>query len=472
MKTKNYLGILLTLLLCTLFMPSLTRAQSQPLQWATVNIPGTNGNVVISPSEVSEIAIGAQVFYALDTGNSKIYRSRNGGLTWENITPYLMQAGALLPATRIAIAPDNANFVAVVTDTGSCVYLSIDGGITWLNANVPAITGTIQTIALSSSYIEDDVSCRDIAIGSAAWGDGLTTGQVWLLKIGVAFPAWQNLGLEIDPNFTGGEVSAITFSPSYADDQTIVVVASTNLDVAAAYQNKTYLCVGQPGTPFWNINPGYPVKITDEGDAAGITQIACNLELPANYSNSASAPGSLRKVFVSFDRQPTLLPLDDVYRVDDTITTRLNVVGGGNIDISSLSLHGSSLLAGSVAKVGLTVPVYLTVRAFDSPPSWQSAIQSPSGPGNAKVSWGTDGETAFCGTGQSPVLVRRWRIRRCGWEGKSRTSHSFWIPVEDSTFGISRTPSAVSSTFTGALSGEYVRGIDSGACQRRCPPYE
>jgi len=403
MKVKLCLSILLISMLGTLFAPSLARAEPIPLQWSKIDVPGINGNVVVNPSEVSEIAIGSGIFYALDTENFKIYRSRNDGVTWEDISKYLMQGGAVLPATKIAIAPDAPGILAVVTNSGTKVFLSIDGGITWVNANVPTVAGTIQAIAISGQYTENDYTCWDVVIGTATWGDGLTMGQVWLLKLGIASPSWQNLGLRVDPNFVGGEVSAIAFSSAYADDQTVVVVASTNLDVAAAYQNGTFLCLGQPGTPFWNARPGYPVQIAAEGDAVGLTQVVSMLALPANYSNAISAPSSARKAFVSFDRQPTLLLVDDVYRIDDTIPVRLNVAGGGNIDISSISLSGSKLLAGLTVNIGLYVPVYLTSNAFDSPPTWQPATQPPSGPGNAKVSWGSGG-IAYCGTGQSPTV--------------------------------------------------------------------
>jgi photosystem II stability/assembly factor-like uncharacterized protein len=39
--------------------------------------------------------------------------------------------------------------VAVVTDGGTGVYLSTDGGMNWVDTGVPTLDGTIQAIAIS-----------------------------------------------------------------------------------------------------------------------------------------------------------------------------------------------------------------------------------------------------------------------------------------------------------------------------------
>ena len=60
--------------------------------------------------------------------------------------------------------------------------------------------------------------------------------------------SWQNQNLTVDPNplHPDGEVSALAYSPNYANDHTLLVVASTNGDVSAGppdYRNKTWLCL-------------------------------------------------------------------------------------------------------------------------------------------------------------------------------------------------------------------------------------
>ena len=72
------------------------------------------------------------------------------------------------------------------------------------------------------------------------------------------------------------------------------------------------------------------------GDATGVS-ISASLALPSNYSSSDE---DLRQLFVSYDRDPDAN--DDVYRLDDTNTYRLNANGGANIDISSIAYYGTT----------------------------------------------------------------------------------------------------------------------------------
>ena len=416
-------GLFIALIFCALLAPASAQAQSQATcRWAEAGKPGAAGNVIVSPSEVSGIAIGkGSVFYAIDSANKKVYRSQNAGIGWEDITSYLNAAAAVLPVTRIAVAPDNAAIVAVVTNAGTKVCLSTNGGFSWIDTSVPSLTGTIQTITISKQYTEAGNTLREIAIGTADWGDAAatTTGQVWVFQFGELFSSWRNQNITVDPSHVGGEISAIAYSPSYQVDRTILVIASTSSsDVAPAYQNKTWLCTGErntsAGTTSWNspTYPGYPVEIgtlasPSAGDAPGVSQIISSLALPSDYDGSQS---SSRKVFSSYDRQPDAMNAnDDVYRLDDTIASRLNANGGAVINIASLAYYGTltsgELLAGDVSPVdSLHAGVQWTVNPFDPSPTWQTATQPPSGPGNAQMGWSSDGTVAYCGTGQNPSV--------------------------------------------------------------------
>jgi len=412
-------GLLIALILCALLVPASAQAQSQAiLRWAEAGKPGTRGNVIARLSEVSEIAIGSGgVFYAIDSANAKVYRSLNAGIAWEDITSRLTIAGAVLPAARIAVAPDNAAIVAAVTNAGTKVCLSTDGGFTWIDTSVPSLAGTIQTIAISKLYTETGNTLREIAIGTADWGDATatTTGQVWVFQFGEFFSSWRNQNIIVDPSHEGGEISAIAYSPNFQLDRTILVIASTASDVVVC-QNQTRLCIGKrstsAGTTSWNTVTGYPVEIgtlasPSAGDAPGVSRIVSSLALPSDYSGNELALE--RKVFASYDREPDApSPNDDVYRLDDTTPSRLNANSGAAINIASLAYHGTvasgELLAGDVSRVPglLTVQVRRTANPFAPSPTWQVASQPPSGPGKAQVSWNSDGTVAYCGTSQSP----------------------------------------------------------------------
>ena len=408
MKRRRAYILLAVLLLSAVFVPYPAQADTAALEWTSVDKPGTSGNIVVTPSEVSEIAIGDDgVLYAIDSENSRAYRYLNAGLSWEDITRWLVDAGAELPASKIAVAPDKPDIVAAVTNNGSEVYLSTDGGVTWTDARVPSLAGTIQAITISNEYTETGDSFREIAIGTAVWDDNATTGQIWVLRLGESWASWQNQNLIIDPSYTGGEVSALAYSPDYQNDKTILAVASTGSDVAPAYQNKTWLCLGErdtsAGTTSWNTLAGYPVEIMSAGDGPGVSLLHSSLALPSDYSSEEALS---RQLFVSCDREPDAD--DNVYWLDDTTLHRMNAGGGSAINISSISYYGTidsgKLLAGDAEPVAgsLTVQVRRTSNPFTASPIWNLATVPPTGPGNAKVSWSPDGEIAYCGTGQSP----------------------------------------------------------------------
>ncbi|MCK4723597.1 MAG: PQQ-like beta-propeller repeat protein, partial [Dehalococcoidia bacterium] len=329
------------------------------------------------------------------------------GRRWEEISSALSKAGADLPAIKIAVAPDNEGIVATVTDSGSAVYISLDGGMSWDDANVPTLTGNIQTIAISAKYTEDGRSYREIAVGTAEWGDDSTTGQLWVLQGSSMWASWENQGLAIDPLHIGAEISAIAYSPDYQHDRTLIVVASTAGDVAAPYQERTWLCLGErdteDGGTSWDSFDDYPLEIATAGDGAGIVPINSSLALPSDYS---SEDESSRRLFISYDREPDAG--DDIYLIDEDTTHRLDANGGADINIASISYHGTTnsgmLLAGDAGPVTatFTVQVRRTEEPFDQYPKWYTASVPPTGPGNAMVSWNPDGTIAYCGTSQSP----------------------------------------------------------------------
>jgi len=394
-----------------LLVPSLAQAETDALRWVKVNKPAASGNIIVASSEVSEIAVGSrETIYAVDSSgsSSRVYQSLDTGITWKDITSRLLEAGATLPASKVAIAPDTPNTVAVVTNSGTEVYVSTDGGSKWSGTNVPGLAGTtIQAITISRQYTEAGESLREIAMGTAAWGDNTTTGQVWVLQLRKNMLSWQNQGLVVDPGHVGGEVSSIAYSPNFLRDNTIIVVASTGTDVASNYQNKTWLCLGErdtaEGTTSWNGDTfsGYPMAIA-AGDDDVDASISSSLALPSNYSGSQES-SQLRQLFVSYDRDPDANN-DDVYWINNITPTRLDVNGGANINISSIAYHGTTtageLLAGDVSPVSgsLTVQVRRTDNPFALSPSWDLSTVPPTGPGNAKVAWSPDGETVYCGT--------------------------------------------------------------------------
>lgn len=424
---------IMVMLLSVIPAPVAAQAGIRDLQWTNIDSPGQDGNVVVHPSDVSDIAIGNSVFYAIDVNNPRVYRSLSGGLRWEDISQYLGGAGAVLPATKIAVAPDDASIVAAAADAGTSIYLSVDGGITWGNMHMGAVAGNIiQSIAISKPYGTYNEQ-RDILVGTARFGDvtNTTTGRVLMLHLGSVVPAWRDLNIRIDPSFNGGEVSAVAFSPNYVDDQTIMAVASTNADVGAIYQRRTFLCMGlvdlTTSNTVWNSRFGYPVEIFDPvfyptcTQSAGdgplvdpINGIKGGLAIPGSFS-VASVTGASR-VFYAFYTVHYIVPVpandtSNAYRIDDTAVVRATAFGtvaSGTKRYSSIALSGKTLVAGEVNPYNplspvnpLTVPVQISLDASAASPGF-TQTGYPYGQGNAKVAWSSN--TLYCGTGNNPAL--------------------------------------------------------------------
>ncbi|MDD5398312.1 MAG: hypothetical protein PHU70_04440 [Dehalococcoidia bacterium] len=378
-----------------------------PLKWEAVDKPGFKGEIVIFGSEINRIAISHDVVYALDTANGWLHRSDNGGVTFDNITQALSDAGVSLPLHEIAVAPDMSQYVAV-SDDNSMVYWSSDAGVTWNNTLFPPVTdnSTIQCIAISSGYT-DGVSTEnyhDLAVGTAAWNNNINTaGGISTIKVGKSLAGWQNQNLTISSGVPGAEVSAIAFAPKYNADRTILAVASTKNDTAGHLSdNSTWLCIGQinfspPAT--WNAQLPIASALAAAGD-----NVSSSIALPSDYNYSSGA-STFRKVFVNYKRDKD--NQNDVYRFDDTIKQQL-LAPNRSDGISSIAYYGTStqgkLLSAGTKPAGFSVQVYRSDNPLyaPGPVTWYPATQPPSGPGNALVAWNSKGTIAFCGTGQDP----------------------------------------------------------------------
>lgn len=437
-----FLVLLVLGMLIPVFAQYVQADTADVLRWAVVDKPGPIGNIVVAPSEVSKIAVSAgNVIYALDYYKppapppppppNRVYRSKNGGSTWDNITGNLIGSGAAPPFIDITVASDKPQVVAVVTNGGKNVFLSTDGGDNWVNTNVPALAPavTIQCIAISRAYSQNNVLLWDMAIGTAAWGNAVTDGQVWCIQVGGLVSGWQNQGVSVvltpPAPATRAEVSAIAFSPNYRLDGAMLIVASTAVDVIAN-PNKTFLCLGTRDIAtqktVWNNITNYPVEIDNRGDVAGpLNRIISSIALPSDYN--VTNPSN-RIAFLSYNRREVgQEDANDVYRYNPDVIPNLlrlnagSVTGAPSANISSIALYGTiktgtagvpsgKLLAGDYATANWPfIQVRRCLNPFDLPPSspsWQLPAQPATGPGSAQVAWSSSGTEAYCGTSRIP----------------------------------------------------------------------
>ena len=349
-------------------------------------VPGGGGYLLIG-SDVSRIAVGSDglTIYALDSTNSRLYRSDSAGAGWSDISSAVTGAA---PWIDLAVAPDDARFVAVVTNGGREIYISADSGANFSSTGVSSVLGTGQAVRCISLSPDYGAPRRELAAGS--WSG--TGGGSVLINVLTGFSGgWFDTGAGMSGWLSPGggvDVFAIKHSPSFASDGAMLLVAAS-----AA---RTYLYIGARDlgsrSTAWNSSTGYPVEIGQAGSPLNYADIA----LPADYS---TANPYARQVFASWSRNITG---QDIYRISDYQVYRM----GAPEAISSIAYTGSirsgKLLAGAARCQGgggcYQVQTYFTGNPVSNYPAWQPSQKAPTGSRTAMVGWSPDGITAYAGT--------------------------------------------------------------------------
>jgi hypothetical protein len=356
---------------------------------AAQNLPAVagGGGYLLIGSDVSRIAVGSDglTIYALDSTNSRLYRSDSAGAGWQDISSAVTGAA---PWTDLSVAPDDARFVAVVTNGGREIYISADSGANFSTTGVSSVLGAGQAVRCISLSPDYGAPRRELAAGTwSGAGGGSVLINVLTGFSGGWFDAGTGMSGWLSPG-GGVDVFAIKHSPSFAADGTMLLVASG--------ATRTYLYMGArdlgSNNTAWNSSTGYPVEIGQAGTPLNYADIA----LPADYS---TANPYARQVFASWSRNVTG---QDIYRISDYQVYRM----GAPEAISSIAYTGSvrsgKLLAGAARCQGgggcYQVQTYFTVNAVSNYPAWQPSQKAPTGSRAAMVGWSPDGITAYAGT--------------------------------------------------------------------------
>jgi len=396
LKPCLFLSLVIILLLITINSASV---RAGTIQWTIVDTPSSQENVIVSPSEINVLAVGidGRTFYASDIPNAKIYKSTDAGLTWSDLSGYLINGGATLPAWNIALAPDNPNFVAAITSNGGQpgkVFASTDGGASWQDTASPNVNN-IGALDISPGY-----SGNDIAIGTRT---GAGNGKIYILKSAIT-GNWAEQGLS-------GDVLALKFSPSYRADFSLIAITT---DAMGTYANLGIHDIAG-NTTNWSTWGPVEVAAAGAGTSPKVNQIiSADLELPSNFSGQNS---NLRRLYISLDAPAANA---GVFRLDDTICRPL-MQTTLPLRISSIAYYGSydsgKLLAGEV-QGGINSAAVMTW--FTSSPvecagtCWLQAQKPPTGGGNSgfantRVVWSPDGSRAYCGTSSATLnTVADW----------------------------------------------------------------
>lgn len=135
---------------------------------------------------------------------SGLFRSRDGGQTWEDAFASL-NLEAPLPTTFVALTQDSDNAAIVYACVEGNVLRSMDGGEMWEVSELGSPPPVITSLVVSPNFAADSV----LLAGTMQDGVFRSTNR------GANWTGW-NFGL-FDPN-----INALAVSPNFAADQTIL----------------------------------------------------------------------------------------------------------------------------------------------------------------------------------------------------------------------------------------------------------
>ncbi|NLE95734.1 MAG: hypothetical protein GX600_08655 [Dehalococcoidia bacterium] len=407
-------GVVLSSVLVAILPSSQVLAQFEALRWTPIRTPSDEDFFAVTPSEVSALVLGSEsVWYAADIPNSSLYRTLDGGRTWDDeIEDALLDATPTptLPVWDLAVAPDDPDFIVAVTDGRQEVYVSQDGGDSWEALPSPSTAAewvpghVIADVAVSPLYGDNEQ--RDVAVGIRL-PNGAADGDVIVIQLDTLIGSWRGQGLDAD-------VSRVAFSPNYDDDETIIALVS---DTTGTFLATGYRVIGS-NTTLWEVTNPYYIEISHMNTGALSPRedqlIYSDIVVPPDYDGDNA---SKRVVYVSYAStvyllgDPNEIP-DDVYRVAEPHAYRMNLKQGGNAPVFSIAYRDGTVLAGEVAADAAKGRAW--VHFCDEPdasfPDWYEPEKRPSagfgtGVGNAIVAYTPSGEWAVCGTSTNSVTT-------------------------------------------------------------------
>ncbi len=235
------------------------------LTWESKGLPniGSVGKIVVDPTNDEILYVGAMGPLFRKDSNRGIYKSTNGGNTWDHILSVTDSTGVI----DMAIHPTNPNIVYAATwervrttnyrvygGETSRIYRTVDAGVTWneLTVGLPTLPSQKGRISIDISESNPEVlyalyADRNGAIfdvfkttnGGDSWvslgGDGLTnvgfhwwfggifidpTDENTLYNVGFVIDKSTDGGMTWGPSFSGVHVDqhALAFNPSVAGE--------------------------------------------------------------------------------------------------------------------------------------------------------------------------------------------------------------------------------------------------------------
>ncbi len=343
--------------------------------WYEERIPGTITEYAILPVpgiDIVDLAINGNTVYAATNHiDYPLFKSTDGGYTWSNLED------AAASVKSVAIAPDDADQVAIITSENEVRYSS-NGGSMWSDLGKPADANTLNDIDVSTG------TTRYIAVGG-----NRTNGNAELFTIRLALAQGWNARMSGAPGSAPGQtdVKAVKFSPNFPADKAIAVISGNT--TGATFQ----LYHDELGDRDWNGEIDYlsdnwstGIKIADITGRLAAADIA----LPASYNATASADR------LAFYGVAGTTSGGGVGRLADIVITEFQTWSGGDEGpICSVAYHESDkLIAGGYDEN--QIYQFLDPWSVTPKASRLNTLKQPGGVNKTIVGW--PGDTAVAAT--------------------------------------------------------------------------
>jgi hypothetical protein len=274
----------------------------------------TSGNLPVSgriTGVAADPADANTLFIA--TAGGGVWKTTDGGATWNPLTDHLTSGGAPLPQFMGAIAEtrDSANNQVVYAGMGEAnnsgdsfygdgILVSRDGGTTWTLTNAAgALTGqTVSKIVLDPSDASGGTAYAAVAIFGVN-GPGVATAGIW--KTTDFGAHWTNTTATLPNNPTYNSWSDLVIDPGSPN---ILFAAEGNPFNNFGYATGNGVYETTNAGASWTLLRGTPTGTQDGRialalyDANGTFELFVAIAVPSNLSNGAQ----LYKMFKSTDR--------------------------------------------------------------------------------------------------------------------------------------------------------------------------
>jgi len=388
-KIPKILSVALTVTLVASLFAFAIPASAAPgkHQWAAQTLPTATSNVLYSGSDVTDFAVASDglTIYVANTGPAPnaagaVLISTDGGESFSALT--VASASASGNMTAIAVAPDDADVVAVVQQTtggtNDVVHISTNGGKTWsalpvaYDSNVTNATSNIMDVDVGPARAGTVLGREYVIAFADTRASNTTMGDVQIIG---AIATWATVGsgttLATSDVALIHDYVAVKFSPNFVGDRVIAAVGANTTagDVVLQLINDAQkLQVRAP------VGVSTSTAIVDYDSTTGVALalITADIAFPSDFDPSVT---SLQRTYIAFGMQTTQTD-SDAYRITGSTVRDLDAVTA--LAIKSIAYTGTvdegTLFIGEYVDENVKYTLDPTV----SIPTWVSTKKAPS----------------------------------------------------------------------------------------------